>query len=103
MLISKVARLVVFRPTKIGVTSGRAALAALMLLGVAGADGPALTQVTVTATPAQTLQGWGMSLAWEGNDIFGSPVMAAKLPDPVQQNRYMDLVFGDPASGPGLG
>ncbi len=78
-------------------------LAALFLLGLTGADSPALIHVTITTTPAQTLQGWGMSLAWEANDIFGSPVQAAKLPDPAEQRRYMDLVFGDPASGPGLG
>ena len=57
----------------------------------------------VTAIPRQSLRGWGVSLAWEANRIYGSPKSAAEIPDPAEQARFMDLLYGDPARGPGLG
>ena len=79
-------------------------LAALGLgLVLAGAGDPARTTATVSTAAQQTLRGWGMSLAWEANVIYGGPFDAAWVPDPAEQRRYMDLLFGDPARGPGLG
>ena len=74
-----------------------------LLLVLTGAGDPPRKTATITATAEQTLRGWGMSLAWEANVIYGSPLDTAQIPDPAEQNRYMDLLFGDPASGPGLG
>ncbi len=70
---------------------------------LAGAGDPARTSATVSTAAEQTLRGWGMSLAWEANVIYGGPFDAAQIPDPVEQGRTMDLLFGDPARGPGLG
>ena len=80
-------------------------LPAVLGLGLvlAGAGDPARTAATVSTTAQQTLRGWGMSLAWEANVIYGGPFDAAQVPDPAQQRRTMDLLFGDPARGPGLG
>ena len=74
-----------------------------LLLALTGAGDQAHTFATITAAAEQTLRGWGMSLAWEANVIYGSPLDAAQIQDPVEQGRYMDLLFGDPARGPGLG
>ena len=68
-----------------------------------GAGDPARTSAIVSPAAEQTLRGWGMSLAWEANVIYGGPFDAAQVPDPAEQGRYMDLLFGDPARGPGLG
>ena len=81
----------------------RLATAALLVFVLAGADGPGVTRDTVALTPAQTVRGWGMSLAWEANVVFGSPLRPAQIPDPAERSRYMDLLFGDPAHGTGLG
>ncbi|HKS79987.1 MAG TPA: glycoside hydrolase [Candidatus Acidoferrales bacterium] len=53
--------------------------------------------------PAQTFRGWGMSLAWEANDFYGGDRQPAQIKDPAAQSRYMDSLFGDPASGMTLG
>jgi len=53
--------------------------------------------------PAQTFRGWGMSLAWEANDLFGSGRQPARITDSNMQNQYMDLLYGDPASRLTLG
>lgn len=81
----------------------RLPVAAGLLLTLAGAGDPARTTAMVGTDTGQTLRGWGMSLAWEANVIYGGPFDAAQVPDPAEQGRYMDLLFGDPARGPGLG
>jgi O-glycosyl hydrolase len=51
----------------------------------------------VFARPAQTFRGWGMSLAWEANDLYGGGRQPAKIKDPIIQGQYMDLLYGNPA------
>jgi O-glycosyl hydrolase len=53
--------------------------------------------------PAQTFRGWGMSLAWEANDLYGGGRQPAQIKDSNIQNQYMDLLYGDPASRLTLG
>ena len=53
--------------------------------------------------PAQTFRGWGMSLAWEANDLYGGGREPAQIKDPKIQDRYMDLLYGDPAARLTLG
>jgi hypothetical protein len=39
-----------------------------------GADGVSQASINagkIVARPAQTFRGWGMSLAWEANDVYG--------------------------------
>jgi O-glycosyl hydrolase len=44
-----------------------------------------------------TVRGWGMSLAWEANDLYGGGrAQPSQVPDPARQSAYMDLLFGDP-------
>lgn len=74
-----------------------------LLLVLPGAGDHTRTSAMITTTAEQTLRGWGMSLAWEANVIYGSPLDSAQIQDPVEQSRYMDLLFGDPALGSGLG
>ena len=49
---------------------------------------------TITSA-AQILRGWGMSLSWEANVIYGSCSVTAQTPNPLQQARYMDLLYGN--------
>jgi O-glycosyl hydrolase len=44
-----------------------------------------------------------MSLAWEANDLYGGGRQPARIKDPKIQSQYMDLLFGDPATGLTLG
>lgn len=74
-----------------------------LLLVLPGAGDHTRTSAIIITTAEQTLRGWGMSLAWEANVIYGSPLDTAQIQDPAEQSRYMDLLFGDPALGPGLG
>ena len=53
--------------------------------------------------PAQTFRGWGMSLAWEANDLYGGGRQSSRIKDPQIQGQYLDLLFGDPAARPTLG
>src|SRR5271156_6073936 len=53
--------------------------------------------------PAQTFRGWGMSLAWEANDLYGGGRQPARIKDPDAQSQYMDLLYGDPADRLTLG
>jgi len=53
--------------------------------------------------PAQTFRGWGLSLAWEANDLYGGGRQVAQIKDPKIQSQYMDLLFGDPATRLTLG
>jgi len=53
--------------------------------------------------PAQTFRGWGMSLAWEANDLYGGGRQPAQIKDPHLQSQYMDLLYGDPATRLTLG
>src|ERR1700674_1963940 len=57
----------------------------------------------VLARPAQTFRGWGMSLAWEANDLYGGGRQPAQIKDSSIQSEYMDLLFGDPAARLTLG
>jgi hypothetical protein len=81
-----------FRP---GLEFGTAAwlLALILLTALPGAADSG----RVVARPAQTFRGWGMSLAWEANDLYGGGRQPAQIRDPDIQNQYMDLLYGDPA------
>ena len=57
----------------------------------------------ITPRPAQTFRGWGMSLAWEANDLYGGGRQPAQIKDPQLQSQYMDLLYGDPATRLTLG
>jgi O-glycosyl hydrolase len=57
----------------------------------------------VVGRPAQTFRGWGMSLAWEANDLYGGERQSAQIKDPNIQSQYMDLLYGDPATRLTLG
>jgi len=57
----------------------------------------------ITPRAAQTFRGWGMSLAWEANDLYGGGRQAARIKDPNIQAQYMDLLYGDPAARLTLG
>jgi len=74
-----------------------------LVLVLTGAGEPARSYATITPVAEQTLRGWGMALAWEANVVYGSPLDTAQIQDPAEQSRYMDLLFGDPERGPGLG
>src|ERR1700675_1963394 len=90
----------------------RYALATLLLLLAAGLQTTALGQANaseglpeasinegqIRARPAQTFRGWGMSLAWEANDLYGGGRQPAQIKDPKLQAAYMDLLYGDPAT-----
>ena len=52
---------------------------------------------------AQTFRGWGMSLAWEANDLYGSARQRARIEDPDMQGKYIDLLYGEPATRLTLG
>jgi hypothetical protein len=52
---------------------------------------------------AQSFRGWGMSLAWEANDLYGGARQPAGVNDPKKQDQYMDLLYGDPATRMTLG
>lgn len=53
--------------------------------------------------PAQTFRGWGMSLAWEANDLYGGGRQPAQMKGARLQGEYMDLLYGDPAARLTLG
>jgi len=53
--------------------------------------------------PAQTFRGWGMSLAWEANDLYGGGRQPAQIKEPAIQSQYMDLLYGEPATRLTLG
>lgn len=57
----------------------------------------------IISRPAQTFRGWGMSLAWEANDLYGSTRQPAHVKDPHIQDQYIDLLYGDPAARLTLG
>jgi O-glycosyl hydrolase len=60
-------------------------------------------RVSARASSSQPFRGWGMSLAWEANDLYGGGRRAAQIKDPAQQSAYMDLLFGDPTTRLTLG
>jgi len=65
---------------------------------------PALADTgRVVAHPAQIFRGWGMSLAWEANDLYGGGRPGALIKDPQLQSRYMDLLYGEPTARLTLG
>ena len=66
-------------------------------------DVPAGNTGRVIPHPTQTFRGWGMSLAWEANDLYGGGRQPARIKDPQIQSRYMDLLYGDPATRLTLG
>jgi O-glycosyl hydrolase len=57
----------------------------------------------VTPTISHTLRGWGMSLAWEANDIYGSTLVNPPKLTPGNQSLFMDLLYGDPSVRQTLG
>jgi O-glycosyl hydrolase len=57
----------------------------------------------VIARAAQTFRGWGMSLAWEANDLYGGGRQPARIEDPQIQDQYLDLLYGDPTARLTLG
>src|ERR1700680_4940648 len=68
-------------------------LLVLLLVSPAAADSG-----RVVERPAQTFRGWGMSLAWEANDLYGGGRQAAQIKDPGISSQHSDLRFGDPAA-----
>lgn len=95
----------------------RYALATILLVLAAGLETTALRQANaseglpeasinegqIRARPAQTFRGWGMSLAWEANDLYGGGRQPPQIIDPKLQAEYMDLLYGDPATRLTLG
>jgi O-glycosyl hydrolase len=73
-------------------------LLALLLVSPAAADSG-----HVVPRPVQTFRGWGMSLAWEANDLYGGGRQPAQIKDPQIQGQYMDLLYGDPTTRLTLG
>jgi O-glycosyl hydrolase len=73
-------------------------LLVLLLVSPAAADSG-----RVVPRPAQTFRGWGMSLAWEANDLYGGGRQPAQIKDPNIQGQYMDLLYGDPITRLTLG
>jgi hypothetical protein len=60
------------------------------------------TLVSIDAAhPHATFEGWGMSLAWEANVVFGNALSPAELTTTDQQAAYMDLLY-NPDVGLGL-
>lgn len=57
----------------------------------------------ILSRPGQTFRGWGMSLAWEANDLYGGGRQPAQIKDPKIQSEYMDLLYGDPGARLSLG
>jgi O-glycosyl hydrolase len=57
----------------------------------------------INPRPAQAFRVWGMSLAWEANDLYGGGRQPARIKGPNIQSQYMDLLYGDPATGLTLG
>jgi O-glycosyl hydrolase len=57
----------------------------------------------IVPRPAQTFRGWGMSLAWEANDLYGGGRQPAQIKAPDIQSHYMDLLYDDPATRLTLG
>jgi hypothetical protein len=57
----------------------------------------------VVARRGQTLRGWGMSLAWGANDLYGGGPQPARIKTPADQGQYMDLLYGDPSARLTLG
>ncbi len=82
-----------------------ALLAALLLASCAMTSPPAAPSrsAAVLPRPLQLWRGAGMALAWEANLVYGSPRVTPVLPHPVARAEFMDLLYGDPARGPGLG
>ena len=70
----------------------------LLYLSIALADSG-----RIDPRPAQTFRGWGMSLAWEANDLYGGGRQRAQITDPKIRSEYMDLLYGDPAERLTLG
>jgi O-glycosyl hydrolase len=65
---------------------------------------PALADTgRVVPHPAQSIRGWGMSLAWEANDLYGGGRQPALIKGPQLQSQYMDLLYGDPTTRLTLG
>jgi hypothetical protein len=48
----------------------------------------------VSAQSGQTFRGWGMSLAWEGNSVYGGKLSSQA------QGSCMDMLYGDPTNNP---
>jgi len=51
----------------------------------------------------QVFQGWGTSLAWEANLVYGNRYQTVLAADQAFADRFMDLLFGDPAEHVTLG
>jgi O-glycosyl hydrolase len=79
-----------------------AALGLVLFLPAGYAAGQEASQAVVTAAGAQVVRGWGVSLIWDANLLYGSPMVASKVPNPAEQSLYMDMLFGDPGRGLGL-
>jgi O-glycosyl hydrolase len=84
--------------------AGRAELQSIPWLLVLLLVSPAVADSgRVVPRPAQTFRGWGMSLAWEANDLYGGGRQPAQIKDPHIQGQYMDLLYGDPIARLTLG
>jgi len=73
-------------------------LLVILLVSPAAADSG-----RIAPRSGQTFRGWGMSLAWEANDLYGGGRQPAQIKDPRIQDQYMDLLYGDPVTRLTLG
>ena len=64
---------------------------------------PPLGAYHVAPAPQQTFRGWGVSLAWEGNMLYGSSLAQPFSTDPAFPGKVIDLLYGDPSSRLTLG
>ncbi len=85
------------QPTNLGTTAGLLAFF-LFTPSEAFADSG-----RIVPRPGQTFRGWGMSLAWEANDLYGGGRQPARIKGPDIQSQYMDLLYGDPSTRLTLG
>ena len=60
-----------------------AALAGCLILPLAALPGTSGPRGHITPIVARTFRGWGMSLAWEANDLYGDAHQPARITDPA--------------------
>ena len=62
----------------------------LIVIGMAAHAAPEASTNTgrITPRPSQTFRGWGMSLAWEAQDLYGGQRQIARITDPALQSQY---------------
>ena len=51
----------------------------------------------------QIFRGWGSSLAWEANVLYGNALGPSRVPNPKAQAKFLDMLYGDPQKQLSLG